>query len=233
MQSANGFKHSGLILALLALQPLQAAPKTNDGNAAIIKAQGMIRQLTQEKTALQAEKQQWQTEKADLEARIQALDAVAARLPGVQAELERNKSALAAVREGLETQLAQERQHRQQLTEKHTTVVGKAKAIHADNLLLVKAVQEREQWMQRCGEQVQQLRQTNLEILERYRDKGLLQQLAELEPFTGIGQVSTEAAVEDYVYKLKQLQVTPFEISDAEPAAVPAESPVEAHEAQP
>lgn len=233
MQIANGFRHSGLILALLALQPLQAAPKTNDGNAAIIKAQGMIRQLTQEKTALQAEKQQWQTEKTDLEARIQALDAAAARLPGVQAELERNKSALAAVREGLENQLAQERQHRQQLTEKHTAVVSKAKAIHADNLLLVKAVQEREQWMQRCGEQVQQLRQTNLEVLQRYRDKGFMQELAELEPFTGIGQVNTESTVEDYVYKLKQLQVTPFEISDAEPAAMPADSPVDASETQP
>lgn len=233
MQIANGFRHGGLILALLALQPLQAAPKTNDGNAAIIKAQGMIRQISQEKAALQAEKQQWQTEKADLEARIQALDVAAARLPGVQAELDRNKSALAAVREGLENQLAQERQHRQQLTEKHTTVVSKAKAIHADNLLLVKAVQEREQWMQRCGEQVQQLRQTNLEVLQRYRDKGFMQELAELEPFTGIGQVNTESTVEDYVYKLKQLQVTPFEISDAEPAAVPADSPADASETQP
>lgn len=233
MQIVNTFILGVLISVLLVLQPIQAAPKSNDGNAAIIKAQGMIRQLTQEKTALQAEKQQWQTEKADLEARIQALDAAAGRLPGVQAELERNKSALAAVRDGLESQLAQERHNRQQLTEKHTAVVGKAKAIHADNLLLVKAVQEREQWMQRCGEQVQQLRQTNLEVLERYRDKGLLQQLAELEPFTGIGQVSTEATVEDYVYKLKQLQVTPFEISEAEPVAVPAESPVEASEAQP
>jgi chromosome segregation ATPase len=154
-------------------------------------------------------------------------------LPGVQAELDRNKSAMAAVREGLENQLAQERQHRQQLTEKHTAVVSKAKAIHADNLLLVKAVQEREQWMQRCGEQVQKLRQTNLEVLQRYRDKGFMQQLAELEPFTGIGQVNTESTVEDYVYKLKQLQVTPFEISDAEPAAVPADFPVDASESQP
>ena len=145
MQIVNSFHLGVLMLALLALQPLQAAPKTNDGNAAIIKAQGVIRQLTQEKAALQAEKQQWQTEKADLEARIQALDAAAARLPGVQAELERNKSALAAVRDGLETQLAQERHSRQQLTEKHSTVVSKAKAIHSDNVLLVKAVQEREQ----------------------------------------------------------------------------------------
>ncbi|MCQ8105763.1 DUF3450 domain-containing protein [Methylomonas sp. SURF-2] len=222
-----------LLLMLLSQQVAQAVPKTNDGNAAIVKAQGMIRQLTQEKAALQAEKQQWQAEKADLEARVQTLDASAARLPALQSQLEHYKNALESVRGGLESQLDQERQSRRALLEKHNTVVGKAKAIHADNLLLVKAVQEREQWMQTCGEQVQKLRQLNLEIVRSYRDKGFLAQLAELEPFTGIGQVDTEVAVEDYVYKLKQLQVTPFEINEAEPEAVPAESPLPQDEAQP
>lgn len=222
-----------LLLMLLGQQVAQAVPKTNDGNAAIVKAQGMIRQLTQEKAALQAEKQQWQAEKADLEARVQTLDASAARLPVLQSQLEQYKNALESVRGGLESQLDQERQSRRVLLEKHNTVVGKAKAIHADNLLLVKAVQEREQWMQTCGEQMQKLRQLNLEIVRSYRDKGFLAQLAELEPFTGIGQVDTEVAVEEYVYKLKQLQVTPFEINEAEPVAVPAESPLPQDEAQP
>lgn len=232
MYSLNKVRQA-LLLVVLCGQAVQAAPKTNDGNAAIVKAQGMIRQLSQEKAALQAEKQQWQSEKAALEARAAALDSAAARLPGLQAELQQYKDTLAATRGSLEGQLSQAQQSRQVLLEKHNSVVGKAKAIHADNLLLVKAVQEREQWMQRCGEQAQKLQQTNLEILQRYRDKGFLAQLAELEPFTGIGQVGTEAAVEDYVYQLKQLQVTPFDVSEAEPAAVPAESPVPNDEAQP
>ena len=226
-------RFSSIGIILLLCSTVSAAPKTNDGNAAIIKAQGMIRQLSQEKAALQAEKQQWQSEKAELEARLAALDSVAARVPQLQGELQQYKDALASTREHLETQLGQARQSRQALLEKHNTVVGKAKAIHADNVLLVNAVKEREQWMQHCGEQVQKLRETNLEILRHYQDKGFFEQLAELEPFTGIGWVETEATVEDYVYRLKQLQVTPFEISDAEPAAVAAESPLPADEAQP
>ncbi len=231
MHKANSLQTAGLIILLLVAQTPLAAPKTNDGNAAIVKAQGMIRQLTQEKAALEAEKQQWQTEKADLDARIQALDSAAARLPALQGELERYKSALEAVRGNLETQLGQERQNRQALLEKHNAVVSKAKDIHSDNQLLVNAVREREQWITQCGQQNEKLRSTNLEILGHYRDKGFLQQLAELEPLTGIGQVDTETTVEDYTYKLKQLKITPFEPAKDEVPAVAAEPPVSNTEA--
>ncbi len=217
---------NALLLVLLCAQSVQAAPKTNTGNAAIVKAQGMIRQLIREKSALQAEKD-------ELETQIAELENAAARVPLLQAELQQYKDALAATRGNLEGQLNQAKQSRQALLERHNTVVGKAKTIHSDNLLLVKAVQEREQWIQRCGEQVQKLQQINQEILESYRDKGFLSKLAELEPFTGIGQARTEAVVEDYIYQLKQLQITPYEVSDAVPAAVPAESPVPNDEAQP
>lgn len=208
-----------LILLWLVAQAPLAAPKSNDGNAAIVKAQGMIRQLSQEKAALQAEKEQWLAEKASLDARLQALDAVAARLPQAQAELERYKSALEAVRGNLESQLGQERQNRQALLEKHNAVVAKAKDIHADNQLLVSAVKERETWIAQCSQQNEKLQAANLEILGHYRDKGFLQQLAELEPLTGIGQVETETTVEDYTYQLKQLKVTPFEPAAAESPA--------------
>lgn len=219
-------RFSSIGIILLLCSTASAAPKTSDGNAAVVKAQGIIRQLTQEKSALQAEKQQWQTEKADLEARVQALDNAAARLPTLQAELERYKAALDATRGHLESQLGQERSSRQALLDKHNTVVGKAKAIHADNLLLVNAVKEREQWIAQCGEQNQALRKANLELVDKYRGKGFWQKVAEVEPFTGIGQVDSETLAEEYHYKLKQLQVTPFEAAAGEPEAVPAETPV-------
>ena len=233
MHRTKNLRHAGLLILLLTGHTAHAAPKANDGNAAMIKAQGMIRQLNQEKTELQAEKQQWHTETADLEARIQALDSAAARLLVLQAELERYKSALEEVRGNLESQLGQERQNRQALLEKHNTVVAKAKDIHADNELLVKAVQEREQWIAQCSQQNRDLRTNTLEILDRYRDKGFWEQLAELDPVTGIGQVTTETTVEDYTYKLKQLKITPFEAVSGEPAAIAAESPVEPSERAP
>lgn len=206
---------------LVGLDTAMAEPKASDGGAAIKKAQGMIRQLSQEKSALEAEKATWLKEKADLDAKLQSLEDSVKRLQPLQAEVDRYKSGLENVRSTLESQLGQEKQRQQALLQKHNEVVSKAKDIQADNQLLVQAVQEREQWIAQCGTRNKDLRAANDEILNKYKDKGLLQQLAELEPFTGIGQVETEVAVEDYKYKLKQLKITPYQSTgESAPAAV-------------
>ena len=201
------------------------------GDAMLKKAQGMIRQLSQEKTALEAEKTTWLNDKAALEAKVQALTAAVEKLLPLQAEVERYKSGLEAVRSNLEAQLGQERQSRQALLAKHNDVVAKARDIHANNQLLVQAVQEREQWITDCTTRNRALQSANQEILVKYQEKGVWQQLAELEPLTGIARVETESAVEDYQYKLQQLKITPFQpaaagdtptaVSEAEASAAP------------
>ena len=202
------------ILALATGITAQAEPKTSDGGAAIKKAQGLIRQLSQEKSALEAEKNALLTEKNQLADKLKETETVVKKLEPLQAEVERYKTGLETVKTGLESQLGQERQRQQALLEKHNAVVGKANAIFADNQLLVQAVQERETWIKECGEHNQALRQANLDILARYKEKGLFQQLVELEPFTGIGQIQTETVAEDYRYKLQQLKITPFKPSN-------------------
>lgn len=206
----------GLLLLMcitIGISTCQAEPKTSDGNAAIRKAQGIIRQLSQEKTTLEAEKAAWLNEKYTLDVKLKSLEEAVGRLQPLQAEVERYKSGLETVRGNLEGQLNQQRQREQALIQKHNEVVSKARAIHEDNTLLVQAVQEREQWIVQCGTLNKQLQAANLEILNQYKEKGLLEQLAELEPLTGIGQVQTESVAEDYRYKLMQLKITPFEAS--------------------
>jgi chromosome segregation ATPase len=204
---------SGMILGLATAT---AAPKTNDGSAAIKKAQGIIRQLTQEKAALEAEKTALLTEKTTQDAKLSNLEETVKKLQPLPAEVERYKSALESVRSSLEAQLSQEQQRQQALLQKHNDVVTKAKAIYADNQLLVQAVQEREQWIAQCSTRNKELNTAYLELLSKYKDKGVWQQLAELEPLTGIGKVATETVVEDYKYKLQQLKITPFQVQ-AEP----------------
>jgi chromosome segregation ATPase len=215
------FRLAGLLL-LSALgcgyQTAGAEPKTNDGSAAIKKAQGIIRQLTQEKAALEEEKTVLLTEKTAQEAKLNSLDEAVKKLLPLQGEVERYKSGLESVKSTLEAQLSQERQRQQALLQKHNEVVAKAKEIHGDNQVLVQAVQEREQWIEQCGERNKKLRTVNSDILGKYKEKGLWQQLAELDPLTGIGKVETETAVEDYKYKLQQLKTTPFQ-GQVEPAA--------------
>jgi chromosome segregation ATPase len=206
-----------LMLAMIfSFETATAAPKTNDGSAAAVKkAQGIIRQLTQEKAALEAEKATLLTDKSAQDAKLSSLEDAVNKLLPLQAEVERYKSSLESVRSNLEEQLGQERQRQQALLQKHNEVVTKAKAINADNQLLVQAVQEREHWITQCSGRHKALHGAYLELLGKYKDKGVWQQLAELEPITGIGKVATETVVEDYRYQLKQLQITPFQAEAA------------------
>ena len=169
-------------------------------------------------------------EKNKLDDKLKSLEEAVKKLQPLQAEVERNKADLELSRSSFETQLGQERQSRQALLQKHNDVVVKANAINADNQLLVRAVKEREQWIEQCGARNKELRSLNLDILNKYREKDLLKQFVEIEPFTGIGQIETETVVEDYKYKLQQLKITPFKAADeksdsaivAKPEAAPA-----------
>ncbi|ANE55441.1 hypothetical protein [Methylomonas sp. DH-1] len=217
-----------LLLLLAGIETSDAEPKAAaPGGDAIKKAQGLIRQLSQEKQALEAEKAAWLNEKAGLEAKLKSLEAAVAQLAPLQGEVARYKNGLEAVKTSLESQLSQQRQREQALVQKHNDVVAKARAIRDDNQLLVQAVQEREQWIGQCGQLNQQLRELNQRVVDGYEQKGLWQQLAELEPLTGIAKVDTQNRAEEYRYQLKQLKVTPFEAGAALPAGQTAAEPAQ------
>lgn len=201
-------------LLLAVVSDLVAEPKPADSGA-MKKAQGLIRQLSQEKTALEAEKQTWGSEKADLEAKIKTLEASVKKLSPLQLEVEQSRQELVTTKASLTQQLEQEKQQRLNLLQKHNDVVGKANAVHADNQLLVEAVKERESWISSCLAANESLRGLNQEILQKYRDKSFLQQVAELEPFTGLGAVDTEMQLEGYHFKLQQLKITPYQNKDS------------------
>lgn len=90
-------------------------------------------------------------------------------------------------------------------------IVAQAKKIQGDNLLLVEAVKEREQWIGQCAQKNQAMLETNGELVRFYQDKGFWDKVGDLEPLTGIGKVNTENTVQDYQFKLRDLKVTPFE----------------------
>ena len=213
--------HFLLLLSLMSAVPaLGVEPKTGDGGLAMKKAQGLIRQLSQEKTALEAEKAAWQAEKAAnlqaklaLETKLQRLLEEVGKLPPLVLAVERYKAGLENLKNGFDKQLEQERQNQQTLVQKHNTMIVKANAIYADNQLLVQAVREREAWIAQCSAGNQKLRTALAELLDKYRGKSLFQQLGELEPLTGLGKIDSENTVEEYKYQLKQLQITPFQPS--------------------
>ncbi|QSA97275.1 hypothetical protein [Methylococcus sp. EFPC2] len=204
-----------------ALPAVHAEAPKQDAAAvqALKKAQGLLRQLGQEKAALE-------TENASLHEQLKKLEGDVKRLEPLQGEVERHKSALEGLKGAngnLESQLSGERSRGQALLQKQRETVAQARKIQADNRLLVQAVKEREAWISQCGAQNGKMLDANRELVQRYKQKGFWDKLGELEPFTGIGEVRAENAEQEYRFKLKDLSVTPFESQTPQPA--PAAEP--------
>lgn len=186
----------------------RAAPKQNDAAAqALRKAQGMLRQLSQDNAALAAEKKALADEAEKLRSEIARLEPLKGQVEQYRAGLENSRSANGALQEQLQHAGSRERNLQDRLKE----IVAQAKAIQSDNHLLVAAVQEREKWIGQCADNNKALIAANGEMLNQYRNKGFWDKLAEIEPITGIGKVETENLAEAYQFKLQDLQVTPFE----------------------
>jgi len=198
-----------LFLAAMAWSlEIQAAPKQSDAAAqALRKAQGMLRQLSEEKAALEAEKKALADQAEKLRSEIAQLEPLKGQVEQYRAGLESSRSANGALQEQLQRAGTRERNLQDKLKE----IVAQAKAIQSDNQLLVAAVQEREKWIGQCSANNQALIGVNGEIIDKYRNQGFLDKLAEAEPFTGIGQVEAENVAEAYQFRLQDLKVTPFE----------------------
>ncbi|MDO9106864.1 MAG: hypothetical protein Q7U57_18130 [Methylovulum sp.] len=196
-----------LLLLLLPGIAAHAAPKQESaGQQAFKKAQGVVRQLTEEKRVLE-------TEKAALLEQLTKLENIVQQLEPLQGELQQHKTqaeTLRASNSALSAQLDIERRKQQELHGKIKTIVAQAKLIQNDNQLLAAAVTEREQWIRRCSDNNRQLLEANQALLGKYQDKGFWDKLANIEPFTGIGKVETQNTVETYQFKLQDLKVTDF-----------------------
>jgi len=199
--------HLLLLLCLLSGANAAAAPKQESaGQQAFKKAQGVIRQISEEKRALE-------TEKTLLLEQVQKLESIVKQLEPLQAETLLQKTQAETLRNAngaLEAQVLSEREKQQNLRNKINEIVAQAKLIQNDNRLLVSAVGERERWMKQCSDKNGQLIEAHRALLGKYRDKGFWDKVAELEPFTGIGKVETQNTEETYQFKLEDLKVTDF-----------------------
>ena len=210
-----------LLMVWAAASSAQAVKQSSTADQALKKAQGMLRQISEEKSALAAENKALQEQLTQLQANV-------SQLQPLQAEVERYKTGLQTwqdAHQSAQAQLAQAREAEQQLKTQMQTLIAQAQAIQQDNQLLVNAVKERETWIKQCTDKNQQLISTNHEMLEQFKTKGFWEQLAANEPFTGIGQVEKENQAENYQFKLEDLTVTEFQESQSTPTSSdPAEN---------
>lgn len=238
----------GLSVPLLIFMPVLlfsgyvAADKKEDSDVVktLNKAQGMLRQLSQEKAELQARAEATSKELEDSKKALENMNAQlqskAKELQGVQAELkkktdylsvfEKNNEILKKNNETLkhnneilknsfsdQLEKANERIHAS--AEQSARLSEELRNNQQDNELLVNAVKERANWIEGCTKKNADLIKVNHEIIQSINNKGFWESLKEAEPLTGIGSVQKELKQDEFRYKLNDLRVTPWKEANA------------------
>ena len=221
----NSFQFSILTLMLAAIfssSTFAVQPKQSDAaQQALKKAQGVLKQLNEEKAAIEAEKNALVQEKTALSAdktalqsQVEKLENTVKQLSPLQAEVAAQKSTADSLRNtngALNSQLSHSQANERELNKKLQDTITQNKLIQTDNQTLVSAVQERERWIGSCGEKNRDVIAAANELSAKYQSKSAWATLSEIEPFTGIGNVETQNTLQNYQFKLDDLKVTPFE----------------------
>lgn len=181
---------------LLVLGAGAAYAEAPNPQAALARAQGMLKQLNDAKQNLEVENAKLKASNASLEQQVKiARLNVGAR----EADIAARGQELGAARD----KLARLEQRNEQLTARLEEVVGKYKDLKAEQAKLgaTKEILERELSTTRAEladaeAKNRALYQASHEILERYQHKSRWTALLQKEPFTGIKQVEVESRVQ-------------------------------------
>lgn len=156
------------------------------------KAQYMIRQLHNEKQEIQAKLAEVQGERDSLNKELERIRA------SLEKSSENNEQLLSRVKGNIEKY--------NELAGKYREAVSILRKANMDNQYLVRAVQEREEWISACSKKNEGLYDANNDLLHKYSKVAK----DDSEPFLGIGVVEVENEVQDFEFRLEDLQVTKF-----------------------
>lgn len=209
-----------------------AEPSKSGGDAAIVqtlrKAQGMLRQLSQEKSDLEAKNVELETQINTLKASEASLQTKVMQLEPLQNQLNQAKIAIETLQNNnttLQQNIAKQASHLQTISEQGRKVLTESARYKEDNSLLVHAVKEREAWIKECGDKNQSLVVLNQEVITRFEKRDFWEALAEHEPLTGLGKVEKENTIQTFQYQLSDLKITPWH-TDIEVSTATSPSPV-------
>ena len=197
-----------------------AEPKAQDAavQQVLRKAQGVVRQLTEDNKAmgqqlegLKSENDQLKSDKQRLEAEIQKLQGSVKDLQGLSSEVQQLKGTvqtLQGVKETLRTERTQSKQ------------------VQSKNHWLLAAVEERERLLESCRNQNREVIRLAHDAVDQVRSKDFLDELADIEPLTGLGRIERENQAAEYQYKIDRQQFDAKPESAAasfSPRALPAD----------
>lgn len=186
-------------LALGTMQPVAAQERRSAGDQALKRAQYMLRLLNQEKSELESEVARLEEEKAEL---VEEVDALEGELASTEARLgdsrQRTQELIERIRSDVEKF--------QSLRQRYLETARELNEANRDNAFLVEAVQERDDWVDRCRQRNADLFTAGRDVLNRYTAVAL----AETEGIFGFERVTIQNEIQELRFRLEDLQVRPY-----------------------
>jgi len=215
MRSSKRVKPSRLALLLVLLTvALSAGAAPADKKAS--REREMMRKMQLSQQQLADEKAQLEKDKAELGQKVSTLSGqsnglkqAAARADRKAADLQKELEAARKENAGLHEQLTDEQKKLEELSLKHKDMQQTLAATEGENKRLESALGQQAQltksWEARnatCEGKNAKLYELNVEMMGKYRSKGVLDALSHAEPFTGIKDVELENVLQEYRDKL-------------------------------
>ncbi|MGI9210873.1 MAG: hypothetical protein ACR2HF_00185 [Methylococcaceae bacterium] len=185
------------------------------------KAQGMLRDVSQQKADLE-------TQLGKVQDQLKAAETRVRELSPLENEVRESKASLDQLRnqnDGLQQRVSEGNDRYRGLAEKERSTETELNRFKADNQMLVSAVKERMQWIDSCTRKNADMLTANHELAGKYQNKGFWAKVKEIEPFVQTGRVASENESQTYHFRLEDLKVTPWQ-DEAAVNPINMESPV-------
>ncbi|NBV76163.1 MAG: hypothetical protein EBR59_09450 [Methylococcaceae bacterium] len=192
----------GILLVVSYGMPVDAqVAKQNPNSAsdqALKKAQGMLRQLSDEKNVLAKENSELKVKLETLEKQIKILEPL-------KAEVDKLKHGFDNLKEsnlGLSGQLQSSKEKLHDQDKKNTQ-------LNSELAQLTQSLTDSQFQKQQCIDNNQQLIAEGQKLQRYFAEKNLWDQVLESEPFTGISHVQVENILQEYLLKLEGFKFSP------------------------
>jgi chromosome segregation ATPase len=215
---------SGVVVAFFVVTTNAWAQQSQQVDPAVARAQQLLKQVAAEKQRLEGElarmREEMATKDAEHQREIEALksdnESTRTSLSETQATLEeaqQSNLSLGKQLGGTQNQLGRTQTELQAVTQKQqdTEATLQQTIAECDAMKANLEAQLAEQTRLREETEAKNLKlyEYNVDLMNIYADKGVMDSLLQREPFTGIKQVEIENILEEYSYKLDQQKVEP------------------------
>ena len=197
----------GLLIAVVFLASYPASVYAQEVDAAklqqaLARAQGLLRQVAQQKADLEAQLTRAKVEKAGQDKKLKstkrALEEKSAELDtatALEARLRRNVSSTSE-------QLEKTRDALAKLGDEHEALQKLQAETEAERARLEQELATTQVNLEDSETKNLDLYKANMELLGHYREKGALSALLQREPFTGLRKVEVQNLIQEYEYKM-------------------------------